>query len=116
MNQAVPKREIDDEESAEPETVTRSRPAPAVASASGTEAGRRWRTLAVTAGLGLASAGLYLLLFEHSAAIAALAAETRHGHKLYALVPMGIAVLFSLVHGSFTGHFWDVLGLKAKGH
>jgi hypothetical protein len=23
-------------------------------------------------------------------------------------------MVFSLVHGAFTGHFWDLLGLRAK--
>jgi hypothetical protein len=29
-------------------------------------------------------------------------------------VPVAMAFLFSLVHGAFTGHFWDVLGIKAR--
>ena len=75
---------------------------------------RGW-ALAVTVGLGVGSVLLYLMLFEYSAVLAALSEETRHGHKVYAVVPMVIALVFSAVHGAFTGHFWDLLGLKAKG-
>lgn len=32
----------------------------------------------------------------------------------YVLVPVAIAFIFSLVHGAFTGLFWDWLGVKAK--
>lgn len=32
----------------------------------------------------------------------------------YFLVPVTIAFAFSLVHGAFTGHFWDLLGIKAR--
>jgi uncharacterized membrane protein HdeD (DUF308 family) len=28
------------------------------------------------------------------------------------IVPIGIAFLFSFVHGHFTGDFWDILGIK----
>jgi hypothetical protein len=64
--------------------------------------------------LGTASAGLYLLLFLFSDRLPDLAAATRQGEKLYALVPLIIAMVFSFVHGAFTGHFWDLLGLRAK--
>lgn len=72
------------------------------------------RALAVTLVLGAASAGLYLLLYLFSDGLPELAAATRRGEKLYALVPLAIAMVFSLVHGAFTGHFWDLLGLRAK--
>jgi len=32
---------------------------------------------------------------------------------LYALLPIATAFLFSFIHGSFTGHFWTVLGIEA---
>jgi hypothetical protein len=32
----------------------------------------------------------------------------------YFLVPVAIAFALSFVHGAFTGHFWDVLGIKAR--
>jgi hypothetical protein len=72
------------------------------------------RPLIITLVLGTASAGLYLLLFLFSDRLPDLAAATRQGEKLYALVPLIIAMVFSFVHGAFTGHFWDLLGLRAK--
>ena len=72
------------------------------------------RALAVTLVLGAASAGLYLLLYLFSDTLPRLAELTRQGEKLFALVPLAIAMVFSLVHGAFTGHFWDLLGLRAK--
>jgi hypothetical protein len=64
--------------------------------------------------LGTASAGLYLLLFLFADRLSGLAAATRAGEKIYALVPLAVAMVFSFVHGAFTGHFWDLLGLRAK--
>lgn len=29
--------------------------------------------------------------------------------------PLTIAFVFSIAHGNFTAHFWDALGIKAKG-
>ena len=31
----------------------------------------------------------------------------------FALLPIITAFIFSFVHGSFTGHFWTVLGIEA---
>ncbi len=70
--------------------------------------------MATTLILGAASAGLYLLLFVFADQLTALAHQTQEGHKLYALIPLAIAMVFSFVHGAFTGHFWDLLGLRAK--
>jgi hypothetical protein len=77
-------------------------------------AGRSPRALVVTLVLGAASAVLYLLLYLFSDSLPELAAATRQGEKLYALIPLAIAMVFSFVHGAFTGHFWDLLGLRAK--
>ncbi len=33
---------------------------------------------------------------------------------LYALLPIITAFIFSFFHGSFTGHFWTVLGVEAS--
>ena len=33
---------------------------------------------------------------------------------LYALLPIITAFIFSYFHGSFTGHFWTVLGIEAS--
>jgi hypothetical protein len=76
--------------------------------------GRSSRALVLTLVLGAASAVLYLLLFLYSDRLTELARLTREGDKLYALVPLAVAMVFSLVHGAFTGHFWDLLGLRAK--
>jgi hypothetical protein len=32
----------------------------------------------------------------------------------YALLPIITAFVFSFFHGSFTGHFWSVLGIEAS--
>ncbi len=32
---------------------------------------------------------------------------------LYAFLPIVTAFVFSYVHGSFTGHFWTMLGIEA---
>jgi hypothetical protein len=34
--------------------------------------------------------------------------------SLYALLPIITAFMFSVVHGSFTGNFWTLLGIEAK--
>ena len=33
---------------------------------------------------------------------------------LYAFLPIMTAFVFSFIHGSFTGHFWTVLGVEAS--
>lgn len=77
--------------------------------------GRSPRALVLTLILGAASASLYILLFVYSDKLPELAAMSRQGgHTLYALVPIAVALVFSFVHGAFTGHFWDLLGLRAK--
>jgi hypothetical protein len=77
-------------------------------------AGRSSRALVITLVLGAASASLYVLLFFFSDRLTELARLTREGDKLYALVPLAVAMVFSFIHGAFTGHFWDLLGLRAK--
>ena len=64
--------------------------------------------------LGVASVLLYVLLFWYSDSLTALAQATRQGEKLYAIVPIAIALVFSLVHGTFTARFWDSLGLRPR--
>ena len=58
---------------------------------------------------GCASAALFTLLFTNQDAVSST--FTRGG--AYALLPIATALLFSFVHGSFTGHFWTVLGVEA---
>lgn len=68
------------------------------------------RALTHTVILGALSASLYFLLwlFEEQ-----LIHYTQQG-RWYFIIPIAIAFAFSLVHGTFTGYFWDVLGFKAK--
>ena len=61
---------------------------------------------------GAASITLYALLFMYSDETIDFARRTREGETVWFLVPILIAFLFSLVHGAFTGAFWDALGLK----
>lgn len=68
------------------------------------------KALTHTVALGGLSAFLYFLLWLLEEPI--LKASGQGGW--YFIIPIGIAFAFSLVHGSFTGRFWDVLGVKAK--
>lgn len=58
--------------------------------------------------LGMLSLTLYAFLFIFERDVLRLST----GHSWSFLVPVTIALLFSFVHGSFTGAFWDVIGLK----
>lgn len=62
---------------------------------------------------GMASLALYGGLFLCADDTVELARRTREGEKIFFLVPIGIAFVFSLVHGAFTAYFWDAVGLKA---
>lgn len=84
----------------------------ATATQSRTPAIKREVVIAVI--LGLLSAGLYSLLYVYDKSLITLAQDTHHGHKALFFVPIIVAFVFSLAHGSFTGRFWDVLGIKAK--
>jgi len=53
---------------------------------------------------------LYVLLFIYEADVIRLC---RHG-GWYFLFPVGVAFVFSTFHGTFTGLFWDALGVKPK--
>jgi hypothetical protein len=64
--------------------------------------------------LGAGSMVLYALLYRYSADLVQLAELTHQGHKAFFFVPIAVALVFSLIHGAFTGHFWDALGLKPK--
>lgn len=63
---------------------------------------------------GIASIGLYLLLFIFNDEIRHMAEATSRGDKTLFFVPIIIAFIFSIIHGAFTGHFWEALGVKAK--
>ena len=68
------------------------------------------KTLRYAIVLGMISASLYFLLWLLEKPIMHY---SQHG-KWYFVIPIMIAFAFSLVHGAFTGYFWDVLGFKAK--
>lgn len=69
-------------------------------------------SLARTLVWGAASVALYGLLFLFADETVELAHRTREGEKIWFLVPIVIAFVFSLVHGAFTGCFWTAVGLK----
>jgi len=64
--------------------------------------------------MGILSISLYTLLYFFSADIVSFAQNTNSGQKSLFFIPIVIAVVFSLAHGAFTSHFWDILGVKAK--
>ncbi len=72
---------------------------------------RSWGRIAKTIGLGAASLGLYGALYVFQIPI--LDFTSRGSGSAMAAV-IAIAFGFSIVHGAFTGRFWDMLGLKAK--
>jgi len=61
---------------------------------------------------GVGSAILYVLLFQYADKTVEWAALTRQGEKVYFLAPIIIPFVFSMVHGAFTGYFWDAMGMK----
>lgn len=63
---------------------------------------------------GVLSVLLYTLLYLFNLDLTHIAQATHEGDKTFFFVPIVIALVFSLVHGNFTSHFWDVLGIKAK--
>jgi hypothetical protein len=61
---------------------------------------------------GVGSIALFYVLFLYADKTVEWAALTREGHKAYFLIPIAIPFIFSIVHGAFTGYFWDALGMK----
>lgn len=61
---------------------------------------------------GVVTAVLYTLMFVYSDHLVEYARLTQQGEKIWFVVPIIIAFIFSYVHGTFTGAFFDVLGLK----
>ena len=60
--------------------------------------------------MGIFSVALYAVLLAKQDLVSDY--FTRGG--IFAFLPIAAAFLFSLIHGSFTGHFWTVLGIEAK--
>lgn len=80
---------------------------------------RRWRRARKRVGpvgfYGVLSVMLYYLLYRYGDDIRHMAEMTNTGEtKMYFLAPIGIAFVFSIVHGLFTDRFWESVGLTAK--
>jgi hypothetical protein len=59
---------------------------------------------------GVVSVALYAALLLHQDEV-----NSTFGRPgAYAVLPILTAFLFSIVHGTFTGHFWTVLGVEAS--
>jgi len=63
-----------------------------------------------TIGLGIVSLVLYVLLFRYERELLDLSGK---GGAMF-IIPIVIAFVFSFVHGTFTGGFWEMLGVRAK--
>jgi len=59
--------------------------------------------------LGVISLALYAALLRNQDVVNSMFGKG----GMYALLPIVTAFLFSFVHGTFTGHFWTVLGDEA---
>lgn len=63
-----------------------------------------------TVSYGAVSLLLYFLLYHFHDEVLDY---SRQGQWFF-IVPISIAFVFSVVHGNFTGQFWDLFGVKAK--
>lgn len=68
------------------------------------------RVLVQTLVYGAISLALYVCLYLFADSILEMSKQGRW----YFILPIAIAFVFSLVHGNFTGQFWDLFGIKAK--
>ncbi len=59
--------------------------------------------------MGIISIGLYATLLQNQDWVN----NTFGKGGMYAFLPIIAAFIFSYFHGSFTGHFWTVLGVEA---
>ncbi|MCZ6622984.1 MAG: hypothetical protein O7B35_01915 [Deltaproteobacteria bacterium] len=64
--------------------------------------------------LGITTAGLYFLLYYFEDTVLGWSNGFKKDGWLF-LAPIAIALVFSAAHGAFTGHFWELLGIRAKG-
>jgi hypothetical protein len=71
------------------------------------------RPITATLLYGAVSIVLYTALIMKSDLFVEMAQRTKNGEKWLFLVPIVIAFVFSYVHGTFTGLFWESLGFKA---
>lgn len=71
------------------------------------------KPIGAMAATGVVSAALYAALLLHQDEVNSIFGRA----GAYAVLPILTAFLFSVVHGTFTGHFWTVLGVEAaKNH
>lgn len=70
----------------------------------------RSRALKKTLFYGTISGVLYFLLYRFNKEILEYSREG----GWYFFIPLTIAFVFSIIHGNFTGQFWDMFGIKAK--
>ncbi len=68
-----------------------------------------WHLSAKTLGWGVATVALYAAVFTHTGSI--MAYFTRGGW--YAALPLATVFVFSFVHGAFSHHVWEMLGIRA---
>ena len=61
--------------------------------------------------MGIISLALYATLLLKQDLVNSITAK---GGFLYAFLPIVTAFVFSYFHGTFTGHFWTVLGVEAS--
>jgi len=59
---------------------------------------------------GVVSTALYIALLMNQDLINSNFAKG----GMFALLPIATAFMFSFIHGTFTGHFWTVLGIEAS--
>lgn len=60
--------------------------------------------------IGIISVTLYVMLLYNQDTIN----EYFGRGGIYAFLPIATAFIFSIIHGSFTGKFWSVLGIEAS--
>jgi len=87
---------------------------PAISRADLARATQRILRLRMTIALGVMSVVIYGLLYIFSSDLVHLAQLTHQGDHTFFFVPVVIALLFSFVHGAFTSHFWDAMGVKPR--
>ena len=63
---------------------------------------------------GLFTSIFYFFLLKYQAEVVNFAALAQQGKHIYFLVPIFIALGFSIVHGGFTAYFWESLGVTSK--
>ncbi|KOR28905.1 hypothetical protein TI03_03620 [Achromatium sp. WMS1] len=72
------------------------------------------RMFVLTVGLGVLDIILYSLLFQFSDELNRLAEAVYNGQVVYILVPLSLAMIFVLVHATFTDYLWELIGLRTR--